>query len=307
MLARLRRQPRPSRRRRRRRACVDRRLPGGVPGGRDHPAGEGRPGREDRGRRLPPDPRPDPVEARDGGRLPRPDRGQRDGRAADHGAVRAATAARRSSRRWTSCSSTRSGACARRSRSSTPGTYAAEGTVDNDGYTDQPVRLQVRIEITPDGVHFDTIGIGSAAARAGQLDVRDDLLGLCLRAQVPDRPRPAGERRLLPAVQPQRAGGHGHELHLARAGRRRLGDPDPARRGDVPRAHARVPGAAPGGHQGDDVPGGLRLPRRRQGKLHVLLRGARRGATAAGTGATARTRCRRTARTPRTRRSRRRS
>ncbi len=34
-----------------------------------------------------PHPRPDPVEARDGGRLPGPDRGQRDGRAADHGAL----------------------------------------------------------------------------------------------------------------------------------------------------------------------------------------------------------------------------
>ena len=42
---RLRRQPRPPRRRRRRRAGVDRRVPGGVPGGRDHPAGQGRPGR----------------------------------------------------------------------------------------------------------------------------------------------------------------------------------------------------------------------------------------------------------------------
>ena len=40
----------------------------------------------------------------------------------------------------------------------TPGTYAAEGTVDNDGYTDQPVELRIRIEITPDGVHFDTTG-----------------------------------------------------------------------------------------------------------------------------------------------------
>ena len=39
-----------------------------------------------------------------------------------------------------------------------PGTYASEGTVDNDGYTDEPVHLQIRIEITPDGVHFDTTG-----------------------------------------------------------------------------------------------------------------------------------------------------
>jgi N-methylhydantoinase B len=36
--------------------------------------------------------------------------------------------------------------------------YEAVGTVDNDGYTDKPVRLQVRVEIGADGVHFDTTG-----------------------------------------------------------------------------------------------------------------------------------------------------
>ena len=38
------------------------------------------------------------------------------------------------------------------------GVYEAEGFVDNDGYTDEPVRLRVRIEIGPDGVRFDTSG-----------------------------------------------------------------------------------------------------------------------------------------------------
>ncbi|MBM3676358.1 MAG: hydantoinase B/oxoprolinase family protein [Actinobacteria bacterium] len=38
------------------------------------------------------------------------------------------------------------------------GTFEAEGTVDVDGYTDEPVRLQVRVEIGPDGVRFDTGG-----------------------------------------------------------------------------------------------------------------------------------------------------
>jgi N-methylhydantoinase B len=38
------------------------------------------------------------------------------------------------------------------------GVYEAEGSVDNDGYTDEPVRLCVRIELGPDGVHFDTSG-----------------------------------------------------------------------------------------------------------------------------------------------------
>ena len=38
------------------------------------------------------------------------------------------------------------------------GVYEAEGFVDSDGYTDEPVRLQVRIELGPDGVRFDTAG-----------------------------------------------------------------------------------------------------------------------------------------------------
>jgi N-methylhydantoinase B len=38
------------------------------------------------------------------------------------------------------------------------GTYEAEGSVDNDGYTDEPVVLRARIEITDDGVHFDLTG-----------------------------------------------------------------------------------------------------------------------------------------------------
>jgi N-methylhydantoinase B len=38
------------------------------------------------------------------------------------------------------------------------GIYEAEGSVDNDGYTDEPVRLKARIEIGPDGVRFDTTG-----------------------------------------------------------------------------------------------------------------------------------------------------
>ena len=38
------------------------------------------------------------------------------------------------------------------------GSYEAEGSVDNDGYTEEPVRLCVKVEIGPDGVHFDTTG-----------------------------------------------------------------------------------------------------------------------------------------------------
>jgi N-methylhydantoinase B len=38
------------------------------------------------------------------------------------------------------------------------GVYEAEGSVDTDGYTDQPVKLKARVEISADGVHFDLTG-----------------------------------------------------------------------------------------------------------------------------------------------------
>ncbi len=38
------------------------------------------------------------------------------------------------------------------------GVYEAEGFVDNDGYTDEPVRLQARVEIDPSGIRFDLTG-----------------------------------------------------------------------------------------------------------------------------------------------------
>jgi N-methylhydantoinase B len=38
------------------------------------------------------------------------------------------------------------------------GTWHAEGVVDNDGYTDEPVRLEASVTIGADGAHFDTTG-----------------------------------------------------------------------------------------------------------------------------------------------------
>ena len=38
------------------------------------------------------------------------------------------------------------------------GVFEAEGFVDNDGYTNERVRLCIRVEIGPSGVHFDTTG-----------------------------------------------------------------------------------------------------------------------------------------------------
>jgi N-methylhydantoinase B len=38
------------------------------------------------------------------------------------------------------------------------GVFEAEGSVDTDGYTDEPVQLRARVELTADGVHFDLAG-----------------------------------------------------------------------------------------------------------------------------------------------------
>jgi N-methylhydantoinase B len=38
------------------------------------------------------------------------------------------------------------------------GTYEAEGYVDNDGYTDRPVKLRARVTLSADRAHFDTSG-----------------------------------------------------------------------------------------------------------------------------------------------------
>ena len=38
------------------------------------------------------------------------------------------------------------------------GVYTAAGSVDNDGFTDKPVQLRVKVTIDDSGVHFDTTG-----------------------------------------------------------------------------------------------------------------------------------------------------
>ena len=146
------------------------------------------------------------------------------------------------------------------------GSYEAEGSVDNDGYTGEPVRLAARVTIGPQGVHFDLEGSDPAAPRTRQLDLRDDLLGLRLHAQVPDRSRPAGQRRLLPADHGRRARGHRDERTLAGGRRRRLGDTFAAGRGAVPRAARGAPQPDACGNERDDVPGRFREPRRSGGQ-----------------------------------------
>ena len=115
-----------------------------------------------------------------------------------------------------------------------------------------------------------------AAPGAGQLDLRPDLLRLRVRAQVPDRPRPPGQRRLLPARHARRPARDGDELHVALARRRRLGDADPPRRRDLPRPAPCSPDGAAGGDEGDDVPRRLRRRRQRHERVRLLPRDVRR-------------------------------
>ena len=188
--ARLRREPRAPRRRRRRRARLDRSVPRGIPGGRDHPAREGGRGRADRARRLRPDPRPDPLEARDRRRLPRPDRRQRDRRAPAPGARRPARA-RDGRRHDARAPRLHRAAHARRARDPAAwrlrgGGHGRRGRVHGRAGAaegaDRDHRRRRRLR--PDRLR-------PAAPRAGQLHLRADVLGLRLRGQVPDRPRPA--------------------------------------------------------------------------------------------------------------------
>ena len=271
---RLRREPRAPRRRRRRRAGLDRGVQGGLPGGRDHPAGQAGGRRRDREGRLHADSGPDPLEARDGGRLPRSDRRERHRRATRHGAGRPPRA-RHDPRDDGGAARVHGAAHPGRARRARARRLRGRGLRRHGRLhrRDRPPEGAGRARRAGRPLRHDRLR--PATACPGQLDLRDVVLGLRVRPQVPDRPGSARQRRLLPARQPARAGRERHELLLARPGRRRLGDPRAADRGDRPRAAAGLPRAAAGGDEGDDVPGGLRLPRRRRREVHVLLRHVR--------------------------------
>ena len=252
------------------------------------------------------DPGADPLQARDGRRLPRADRRERDRAPAGSrrsspgtGAATIVAAMARAARLHRAAHPGRArGAAARRLRGRGLGRHRRlhrrAGAAPRAGRDHADRRLVRPRRQRP------------AAPGAGQLDLRPDLLRLRVRAQVPDRPRPARSTTASTgSSRSTRRAGSVDELHLALARRRRLGDADPARRRDLPRPAARAPDGAARGDEGDDVP--RRLRRRRPASRTSTSASSRRSAaaTAAGTRATGRTRCRRTARTPRTRPSRR--
>ena len=100
--------------------------------------------------------------------------------------------------------------------------------------------------------------LGQAAARAGQLDLRPDLLELRVRPADADRPRHPRQRRLLRPRPGRGAGGHDPPRDPPAPGGRRLGDLDPDGRDALHRARAGLPGARAGGLEGDDLPRRLR-------------------------------------------------
>ena len=113
------------------------------------------------------------------------------------------------------------------------GVYEAEGSVDTDGYTDEPVALKARVEISASGVRFDLAG-SDAQRRAPVNSTYAQTFSACAYAVKclidPDLPVNDGFYRLVSVDAPA---GTRDELHLARARRRRLGDADAARRRDL--------------------------------------------------------------------------
>ena len=86
------------------------------------------------------------------------------------------------------------------------GVYEAEGTVDNDGYTDEPVRLRARDRDHAGRRPLRHGRLRPAAPRAGQLDLREDLLGLRIRVKClidPDLPVNEGFYRLVTLDAPE--------------------------------------------------------------------------------------------------------
>ncbi|MDH4176886.1 MAG: hydantoinase B/oxoprolinase family protein [Thermoleophilia bacterium] len=86
------------------------------------------------------------------------------------------------------------------------GTYEAEGTVDTDGYTDEPVRLRARVELRPDGVRFDLSG-SDAQRRAPVNSTFAQTYSACAYAVKclidPDLPVNEGFYRLLTVDAPE--------------------------------------------------------------------------------------------------------
>ncbi len=236
-------------------------------------------GGADRRRRLPADPRADPLEARDGRRLPRPDRGEHDRRAAAAGARRPARPRRRSSRRWASCSTTPSAARAPRSRRCRTASTRPRAPSTPTATPTSPCSCRRASRSRADGVRFDLAG-SDPQRRAPVNSTYAQTFSACAYALKclidPDLPVNDGFYRARHAS--TRRAGSVTNCTWPAPGRRRLGDADAPRRRDLPRAPPRAARAAARGDEGDDVPRGLR--RRRPGRRTSTTASSRRSAAA---------------------------
>ena len=104
------------------------------------------------------------------------------------------------------------------------GVYSAEGCLDSDGYTEEPVALAASVTIDEEGVLFDFSGSDPQRPAPVNSTYAQTHSGGGLRPQVPHRSRRSRECRVLPQRAHGRAGGHRGQLHRAVSGGRRLGD-----------------------------------------------------------------------------------
>ena len=93
-----------------------------------------------------------------------------------------------------------SGSSGSRSARSPTASYEAEGALDNDGLSDTPVAVRVRIEISGGDMTIDLRGTDDAAAGPVNCGEAAGDLGLPRRLQAARRTRPADERRLVRAA-----------------------------------------------------------------------------------------------------------
>ena len=148
------------------------------------------------------------------------------------------------------------------------GTFSAEMLMDGDGVTDEPVKLAATVTIESGRLSVDLTGCDEQRKSPTNATSSQSYSGVRLRAQVPDRSRHPGQRRLLPA------GRHQEPPRLRRPRpapgrrRRRLGDRHAALRPALPRPGARAAGPRGGRHQGLRLQ--HRLRRREPGQRRVL-------------------------------------
>ena len=133
------------------------------------------------------------------------------------------------------------------------GVFRATGSVDNDGFTDKPVQLKVKVTIDDTGVHFDTTG-SDPQRRAPVNSTFAQTFSACrLRTAGAHGQGPAGQPRFLSVRADQCALGHRHELCASGARCGRLGNTRQTQRHDFQgalRSHAR---RCPRRYEGDAV------------------------------------------------------